>query len=134
MGRFLSWLFEAPPEMRTAWSIVKWWEARRLAYNVIVGVVGFVSLIIFMLVMSAPGILKPGEDAVEPMAIFFAPILINIAYTLGWILEIPCNWLRRQGSGRTGPALLAIGFCFSLLLMLLPLLASVMSLLALHRH
>ncbi|WP_125206174.1 hypothetical protein [Capsulimonas corticalis] len=126
------WLFATPDNGRSTWSVIMWWEARRFAFNLIVGGVGFISLVLFMVLMSTPGILKPGEDAVEPMAIFIAPILMNIAYTLGWFIEVQWNWLHRGHTGRIGPVMLAVGFIFSLLLMLLPTTVGVISVISLH--
>jgi hypothetical protein len=70
--------------------IIRWWEIRRIPYNLIVGAVGFASIAVFEVV--ANSILPPGEDAEEPLALLFGVIAYgvacNIAYTLGWIGEI----------------------------------------------
>jgi hypothetical protein len=70
--------------------IIRWWEIRRIPYNLIVGAVGFASIAVFEVV--ANSMLPPGEDAEEPLALLFGVIAYgvacNIAYTLGWIGEI----------------------------------------------
>jgi hypothetical protein len=44
--------------------------------------------LLFFLFISQSNVLESGEDAVEPIAIIFAPFLINIAYTAGWVVEL----------------------------------------------
>ena len=45
-------------------------EFRRVPYNLIVGVIGAISLLLFFLFISLAHKLKPGyQDAVEPMAL-----------------------------------------------------------------
>ena len=77
--RLMEWLFTVPDGRRSAWSIIKWWELRRIPYNLIVGIVGVCSLLLFFFFISQSGELKPGEDAEEPLAIIAAPFLMNFA-------------------------------------------------------
>ena len=65
-------------------------------------------------------VLKPGEDAVEPIALMAAPILINICYTLGWITEIFLNGIGWNGSKKVGPLLLKAGLVLSLTVAMIP--------------
>ncbi len=76
-----------PQDEQSLGQIVIWWEKRRIPYNLIVGTIGFISLLLFLLFITKSRELQPGEDAVEPMALFMAPILMNIGYTLGWFVE-----------------------------------------------
>ena len=46
-------LFPAPAP-RTTWGIVKWWERRRLHYNLIVGGTGLLSMGLFKLIAAIP--------------------------------------------------------------------------------
>ena len=113
-------MFTVPPGDRSDLRVILWWEQRRLPYNLIVGFVGVCSLVFFGLAIWQSGVLKLGEDAVEPLALFAAPIFVNIAYTAGWITEIA---VRRLWPGKTtpiGPALLRIGLVFSIGLELIP--------------
>jgi hypothetical protein len=70
----INWLFAVPEEPRPWWKIIIWWEVRRIPYNLIVGSVGFISLLLFFLFINLAHELKPGEDAVEPMALFINEI------------------------------------------------------------
>jgi hypothetical protein len=101
-------------------SIIGWWELRRIAYNVIVGSVGLCSLVLFFVFITHCGVLAPGEDAEEPLAIIFAPFLINICYTAGWFVEIISRFIFRERIERLGPLLLKFGLGLSLSVALLP--------------
>jgi len=116
----VKWLFAVPEEPRPWWKVITWWEIRRIPYNLICGGVGFISLLLFFHFINVVGELKPGEDAIEPMALFAAPFLINIAYTAGWVAELFLRFVWRDNIARLGPALLKLGFSFSLFVILLP--------------
>lgn len=96
--------------------IIRWWEERRLLYNIYVGSIGFLTWWLVMIAGSAA--VKPGVDFEEPLAMIFGPVLYgimaNICYTFGWILDISAF----HGSPRKG--LFRAGFIFSLVLTALP--------------
>jgi hypothetical protein len=64
--------------------------------------------------------LKAGEDAVEPIILFVAPLAANICYTGGWIVELFWGAVRPKGSSSIGPVLLKMGVGFSMAVVLLP--------------
>jgi hypothetical protein len=64
--------------------------------------------------------LKPGEDAEEPLALLAALVLANMAYTLGWMMEIVLTIVRRSSAPRVGPTLLRAGLIFSAVVVLAP--------------
>jgi hypothetical protein len=97
-----------------------WWEVRRIPYNILIGIYGFLSLLLFYFFIQSSGKLEPGEDAVEPMAIFVAPIVINLAYTAGWVVELILRLVFSVKSRIVGPILLKIGVVFSLVVVSLP--------------
>jgi hypothetical protein len=88
MESLLSWPIEDTAEYRRT-DIVRWWEARRLHFNVYVGVVGVITCFLVMIAGSAA--VKPGEDFEEPFAMIFGPVMYvfiaNACYTLGWIAD-----------------------------------------------
>jgi hypothetical protein len=91
------------------YGIVLWWEVRRVPYNLLIGVYGFVCLLIFYWGITTSGELRPGEDAVETMALLAAPFIANACYTLGWIVEsLFAPW------PRFGRLLFPLGLGFSL--------------------
>src|SRR5690242_20375788 len=112
--QFFVWLFSVPETERTLGSVIVWWELRRIPYNIIVGCVAFISLILFFVSIASANVLGPGEDAVEPLALIFAPIAINICYTAGWFIEsiLCCIWPRKRRM--FGPLLFKTGLFFSL--------------------
>ena len=120
MKPIFSWLFKVPDGDRSILSVVAWWEIRRIPYNIFIGLFGLVCLLIFYFFIQSSGHLQPGEDAVEPMALFIAPILINFAYTAGWVTELISRGLFREQSRLIGPKLLKAGILFSVFVVSLP--------------
>ena len=116
----LDWLFEVPSEPRTAWSVVSWWEVRRIPYNLIVGVIAAASFGVFIVSISSSGHLQPGEDAVEPLALIAAPLLANVLFTGGWILELLARLLAPARSEHFGPQLFILGLGASVAVVVLP--------------
>ena len=94
-----------------------------MPYNALLFILGCIALPIFFAAMMHSGELKPGEDPVEPLALLAAPVLANVAYTLGWFTEIVVN-LVCLPARRIGPHLLRTGLIFSALMVFLPAVAS----------
>ena len=80
-----------------------------MPYNLIFALFGILSLLLFYAFISLTHELKPGEDAIESMALFMAPIAANICYTAGWIVELFWFIVRKRKSN-IGPALLKFGY------------------------
>ena len=115
----MTWLFALPAEPRTAWSIILWWEVRRVPYNLIVCGVGLLSLVAFLALIGHCGHLEPGEDAFEPILLFLGLIAANVCYSAGWVTELA---LRRGDplGPSIAPQLLRWGLGFSLIVVMLP--------------
>lgn len=113
-------IFVPPERERSAWEVIVWWESRRILYNVLIAVVGGTNLVLFLFFSSRPGMLPPGEDAVEPLAVFAAPIFANICYTAGWIAELVLRGLFRARAQQAGFWLLTLGVAFSLVVTAIP--------------
>jgi hypothetical protein len=120
LQRFLKWLLSVPQDEQSLGQIVIWWEKRRIPYNLIIGMIGFISLLLFFLFISKSGELQPGEDAVEPMALFIAPILMNVGYTLGWFVEGLLRIFKRTKFRRVSQELMQVGLFFSVAVVILP--------------
>ncbi len=88
MERGLEWLFHGESGT-TRKEIIHWWEARRLRFNLFVGLVGAVTWILVLTAGSAA--VRPGEDFEEPIMMLIGPViygvLANVCYTLGWIVD-----------------------------------------------
>lgn len=103
-GALVRLLYPAPAERRTG-AILKWWEKRRLPYNLIVGASGLATLGINTLVHGIPsGTL---------MAVVAVGVFANVAYTLGSVAEITVNNLWGKKVLPIGPVLFRQGVLFS---------------------
>lgn len=104
-------LYPAPARRRTAGGIFKWWESRRLAYNVIVGAGGALTMSIATVFSQIVG---------QPMAVsqLLAPVLpiaimANICYTLGPLTEWFLHRLWGTDVQPSGPHLFRAGLILS---------------------
>lgn len=122
MSALEEFLFPAPAR-RTVPSILRWWEARRLKYNVAVGVSGLMGLGAARLITSLPPHAHPAFPLIwQPIVVI--GVLANVCYLLGPAVE---SGVEKLFSGRilpVGPALFRIGLTFSVGLALLPILVT----------
>lgn len=119
--KVFAWFFRPLQPPFTSWRVFLWWEARRIPYNIFVAFYGTVCLAIYFWAIVTSGILEPGEDAIEPLAIIiFAPVAVNVAYTLGWVAEIPLRRLRMVEDAEVGVRFLVSGVVFSVGVITLP--------------
>ena len=116
-------LYPTPAPRRT-WGIIRWWESRRIQYNLIVGASGLVSLGIFSFLMAVPPFAHDLMFTWAPIVGF--GILANICYLLGPTAEIAIEKLSRGKILPTGPGLFRMGLTFSVGLTLLPTLMASM--------
>ena len=95
---------------------MKWWEARRLRFNLWVGSVGVITWLLVLVVGSLA--VKPGADFEEPIMMFIGPViygvLANACFSLGWIVDAAVY------RGRPRAALYKAGLIFSVILTALP--------------
>jgi hypothetical protein len=115
-----SWFVGSTDEPLSVSQTILWWESRRPAYNAMVAGLASVSLPLFYFSISHSGELRPGDDAVEPLALMAAPFVVNIAYTLGWIVELMNNLVRETPNRRIGPTLMKLGLAFTILVVFAP--------------
>jgi hypothetical protein len=120
MKNFPTWFFHAPATLGSPLAIIKWWEVRRIPYNILIGVYGIISLMLFYFFIRSSGKLEPGEDAVEPTAFIAAAIAVNLVYTAGWLVELTLRYVFEVRSTRTGPCLLKAGVIVSFVVASLP--------------
>jgi hypothetical protein len=118
--KFMAWLFWDPESFGSPTEVIAWWECRRLAFNLIVGTYGVVCLLVFFVAITTSGHLQPWEDALSPLALFAAPIVVNVLYTLGWIVALTYRSIEPDVSRHFGPRLLKVGLGLGLLLSTVP--------------
>lgn len=117
MSRLVAALFPRPSLYRSPARLWRWWEARRVIYNVAVGAAGLVTLGtvgLFTLVLAH------GPGLVPWQAVAAYGVAANVCYSFGWLAEAALQrWLRREAYG-LGPALYRHGLVFSVGLTLFP--------------
>jgi hypothetical protein len=117
-------LFAPPPAPVSPFEAFKWWERRRIFYNLIIGFAAVVSFVIYLIAIFSSDALAPGEDAIEPMLLLAAPVAfpvaLNVCYTAGWLVDVPLRCIVPSLSPRFTSALFALGFSFSLLVVCFP--------------
>ena len=86
IGKAVGWLFSPPPSPISWAKVILWWEIRRIPYNIFAGLYGLLCLFIFLWAMTTSGPSDDGEDFFEPFALFVAPFVLNLCYTLGWLV------------------------------------------------
>ncbi|TDT46798.1 hypothetical protein CLV90_0857 [Maribacter spongiicola] len=59
---------------RKWWEIILWWELRRIAYNIIMYFIGLLSFYICFVTI--------------PLVYLVIGLVLNIIYTIGWIVEL----------------------------------------------
>lgn len=69
--------------MQIPWEAIRWWELRRLVYNLILLVVGCLSMA--LLYFTAPDITIASAPGIAGIVLY--GLAANICYTIGWITE-----------------------------------------------
>lgn len=115
-----AWLFKTQFSPISWWRVILWWEIRRIPFNLLIGIYGVFSLVIFYWSIMTSGHLQFGEDAVEPLALIVAPVVVNICYTMGWLLELSIRAMLPSLPSEFGPCLLRFGIGFSLFVISIP--------------
>ncbi len=116
MTELTEFLFPAPAR-RSVSGIVRWWESRRLAFNVCVGAAGLVSLGAVNLITLLSD-LGPIDGQWIGVAVF--GVLANVCYLLGPTLEVAAQKLWGEKLLPVGPTLFRMGLTFSVGLALFP--------------
>jgi hypothetical protein len=117
MTALARFLFPAPAE-RSAGAILRWWEARRLPYNLIVGGAGLFTLAVIRVVTWLPVVADGGFPPLVLIAVYGG--LANLCYLMGPMVEIGLLAVWGRKLLPTGPALYRMGLTFSVGLTLLP--------------
>jgi hypothetical protein len=120
-------IFRRPETFESPGQLIAWWEIRRIAYNLVVGVSGLVTcgtLIAIALLRSPTPISKHsdvGNPFVGVIVIIIYAVMANVCYTAGWITELIVTKIWGAQRGRYGEIVFSLGFAFSVALTLLPL-------------
>jgi hypothetical protein len=99
-----------------------WWEARRIPYNLIVGLGGALGLLLYVWFNKLPP--RLAEPGVDPLSVILFGVGANFFYTAGWTAELMVRPLWPERARILGPQLLILGTLLSLMLAFFPALAS----------
>jgi hypothetical protein len=121
MSRLVEFFYPLPAPRRTAGAVFRWWEARRLDYNLIVGAAGCATIVATTLIQ-----VLPGNSGLPPWPMIIAGtvaygLLANLCYLLGPLIEITMYRMWGREAPRAGPALFRQGLLFSIGLTLFPI-------------
>ena len=118
--------FSRSEPVQSTWQVIAWWEARRVPYNLLVGVMGVVSIALCLAtaILCEHFLNEPIGWPDPPLFAIFAivayAIMANLCYTGGWVAELIVGkvW---PGEGKSfGIISFTLGLVFSMLLTLLP--------------
>ncbi len=122
MSALTRFLFPAPDYRRTPWTLLRWWEARRPLFNLVVGGAGLVTLgVVGVVTALPPAPLHPFAWGPLARGVVVYGVLANVCYSLGWAAEMGMRTLWREEAPLAGPALFRQGLSFALGLTLLPI-------------
>ena len=114
------------PADRTATAILKWWERRRLPFNVIVGSAGLVTVTALVLVTGGPPASVGLGVLLTPIAVY--AVMANVCFSAGSVVEMLLNKIWGRDVLPVGPALWRAGLIFSVgLTLVFPLIILVTS-------
>ena len=120
MSALTEYFFPPVPVPRATWAVVRWWESRRLTYNVVVGSTGLLSLGVATLFALLPP--HPATLGVPWQGVVLYGVLANVCYSGGAAADLALRrWLGHPYGAVIGPALFRYGFVFSVGLTLLPI-------------
>lgn len=125
LNRFLGpSLFESEDGPRSAWQVIGWWEVRRVAFNLVVGIAGILTIATGALALgTANAFLQTPLHRPDPPLFFFVlvyAVLANLCYTGGWVAELACRRLWPATRGDLAAVSFRLGLLFSILVTLLP--------------
>jgi hypothetical protein len=119
-------LFTRQEHITSKAEIIKWWELRRIPFNIAVGVTGIVTCAILSTV-DAIAENKFGEPLAFPnspigaiLGIIGYAIAANVCFTCGWLTEIIVRKIWQEHAGKFGQISFSLGLLFSILLTLVP--------------
>jgi len=96
-------LYPAPAERKVG-RIIKWWEKRRLAYNLVLAGSGMGTIFMALLTLNPLSQVVQALPAILPFA-----VMANLCYTLGWMVEGVLHRIWGRSLRPVGPALFRAG-------------------------
>ena len=110
----------------TAWQVIGWWEARRIPFNLIVGMAGAVSGVAILCIAVAGEIFfgvpfgMPDPPILAVAAVVVYALGANVCFAGGWIAELTVRRAWPDESDRFGTLSFTLGLVFAVVVTLLP--------------
>lgn len=110
----------------TAWQVIGWWEARRIPFNVIVGMAGAASGVAILCIAVAGEIFfgvpfgMPDPPIFAVAAVIVYVLGANVCFAGGWIAELIVRRTWPDESDRFGTLSFTLGLAFAVVVTLLP--------------
>lgn len=124
---FFIWLVGRSDRELSADEVIAWWEGRRLAYNLVVGAAGAITLFVHGILTSVADRPMGGPFATynTPLTLLCGVLIYgvaaNLAYMAGWMAELLVRlFLGPRRARACGRIFVALGFGLSILLTLWP--------------
>jgi hypothetical protein len=125
----------------SAWQVIGWWEARRIPFNLVVGIAGLLSCLVFGVISVGSFFLfnsdfgSPGSPFMSVVGGLVYGIAANIFFTGGWAAELAIRKLWPAQADRFATLTYSLGVTFSVLLTLAPaIILGAVGIFALFRH
>jgi hypothetical protein len=119
-------LFARQEHITSKAEIIKWWELRRIPFNIAVGVTGVVTCAIIAGV-DAIAESRFGEPLDFPnspigaiLGIIGYAIAANVCFSCGWLTEIAVRKIWQEHAGKFAQISFSLGLLFSMLFTLVP--------------
>jgi len=120
-------LVERGRDPESAWEVIAWWEARRIPFNLIVGVTGAVTSAAMLVIAAVGELAMPGAQIFpDPPILVLVPVVLfavmaNVCYTGGWIVELLINYAWPEEPEGFGTLSFTLGLVFAVLVTLPPI-------------
>lgn len=119
-------LFRRDAPLSGSLHVIRWWEVRRIPYNLVVGAAGLLTcLVVFLMALASEilfhrefGLPKPPVFAIVGIALY--GVGANLCYTSGWMSELIVRLLWPAHSEKFGMISFKFGMIFSIFLTLSP--------------
>jgi len=114
-------------DLESTWEIIWWWEARRIPFNIIVGVTGVVSSVAILIIAAVGERAMPNAQVLpDPPIFLLVPVILfgvmaNVCYTGGWIVELLVKYAWPAEPNGFGTLSFTLGVVFAVLVTLLPI-------------
>jgi hypothetical protein len=118
--KFIGGSLAVPEGDRKWYSIILWWELRRIPYNIIVGGFGLLCLMLFLVFNELPPPATFEEQDWEPFSVLIFGFMANVFYTGGWMTELLILAVSPTKAKHFAPSAFCAGLLFSLFLCCLP--------------